>query len=272
MQSKQPINVICIQWGSKYNAQDINTLFSGVVKNTSFPVRFHLFSNETLPGLKEGIRQHPEPAPQQRPGKPYNYRKEVGLCTAELADLKGHRVFFFDLDVLITGNLDELFAYPQDDLFYIINDWNTRGSHVGQASCYSFVAGTLAWIKEAFDADPEAVIRRFGTASQEYLSHMIIQRDGALNFWPDEWFKSFRFHCLPPAALRLLKTPALPPAGTKVLVFHGQPDVGDARIGRWSNAASTKHAHGWKKIYKTCRPTPWIADYLTGTEGPPQLC
>lgn len=262
MKPQQPVNVICIQWGSKYNAQDINTLYSGILSNTSFSVKFYLFSSESLSGLEDGIRQHPEPAPQTRPGKPYNYRKEAGLCTADLADLNGQRVFFFDLDVLITGSLDELFTYPQDDGVYIIKDWNTRGSHVGQASCYSFVAGTLAWIKETFDADPEAIIQRFGTASQEYLSHMILQRDGKLNFWPEAWFRSFRYHCLPPAPLRFAKTPVPPPRGTKVLVFHGQPDIGDASAGRWANASSTKQARGWKKLYKICRPTPWIAEYL----------
>ena len=175
--------------------------------------------------------------------------------------------FFFDLDVLITSDLDELFTYSREDRFYIINDWNTRKNLVGQASCYSFIAGSLAWIKEAFDADPESVIKQFGTASQEYLSHMILQRDGALNFWPDAWFKSFRFHCLPAPPLRFIKSPARPPEETKVLVFHGQPDWGDALVGRWSNADSTKQADGWKKIYKTCRPTPWIADYLQKREN-----
>ena len=34
-----------------------------------------------------------------------------------LEGLNGERVFFFDLDVLITGNLDELFSYPKDDGF-----------------------------------------------------------------------------------------------------------------------------------------------------------
>jgi hypothetical protein len=178
-----------------------------------------------------------------------------------LGNLTGQRVFFFDLDVLILDDLDDLFAYPDGDKFYIIRDWNTRGSHVGQATCYSFVVGTLGFIRERFEADPETVINKFGTASQEYLSHMVIEKFGPLNFWPTRWFQSFRFHCLPFSFLRHFMTPRLPKAGTKVLAFHGHPDIHDAIVGRWSPPNNKKAARGWKKIYKACKPTPWIKDY-----------
>lgn len=168
---------------------------------------------------------------------------------------------FFDLDVVITGNLDELFLYPKDDGFYIINDWNTKGDHVGQASCYSFVVGTLGFVKQAFEADPAPVIQQYGTASQEYLSAKVIERDGALKFWPDEWFQSFRYHCLPHALLRWFQTPRPPRPGTKVLAFHGHPDIQDAIEGKWGRPGDRKRAKGWKKIYKHCKPTPWIQNY-----------
>ena len=262
MSTKPPIHVICIQWGSAYAAQDINHLFSMIRRNTSLPIRFHLFSNEPPENLLPEIEQHPEPglnvsAEYNR----HNYRKEVGLCDDTLAGLTGERVFFFDLDVLIMGNLDDLFSYPKDDKFYIINDWNTRGDHVGQATCYSFVVGTLGFVKKAFEADPEPVLGEFGTASQEYLSAKVIEQFGPLNFWPKEWVQSFRYHCLPNPLLRHFKTPKPPKAGTKVLAFHGHPDVQDAIDGRWGRPGDRKAAKGWKKLYKVCQPTPWVKDH-----------
>ena len=77
-----------------------------------------------------------------------------------------------------------MFAYPKSCEFYIINDWNTEGNHVGQASCYSFVVGTLGFIKEAFELNYTEVVETYGTASQEYLSAMVIDQYGKLNFWP----------------------------------------------------------------------------------------
>jgi hypothetical protein len=261
MNSETPIHIICIQWGTAYAAQDINNLYSMIRRNTSRSIHFHLFSNEPPAGLLSEVDVHPEPG-LHVPAEfnKYNYRKEVGLCDENLAGLSGKRVFFFDLDVLITGNLDALFSYPKNDQFYIINDWNTNGDHVGQATCYSFVVGTLSFIKEAFEADPEPALKQFGTASQEYLSAKVIERLGPLNFWPEEWFQSFRYHCLPSPLLRHFKVPAHPKEQTKVLAFHGHPDIHDAINGQWPDKA--KHRWKiWKKLYKRCRPTPWVEEY-----------
>lgn len=265
MSPKSPINIITILWGTAYSVEDVNNLYSMIERNTSLPIIFHLFSNETLPDLNPNILLHPEPIMHIRSEhQHYAYRKEAGLCDDELGGLTGQRVFFFDLDVLIMDNLDDLFTYPRDDQFYIINDWHTNGDHVGQATCYSFVVGTLGFIKEAFVADPVSIVSKFGTASQEYLSSKIIEKFGKLNFWPKEWFQSFRFHCLPWGPLRHLLTPHKPKPGTKILAFHGRPNIPDALIGRWSEPECRKAAKGWKKLYKACRPTPWINEYLKG--------
>jgi len=262
MTQTQPINIISILWGSIYTEEDVNNLYAMIKRNTSLPIVYHLFSNEALPSLNPEIVQHPEPAMDIAPEhNRYAYRKEAGLCADTLGGLTGQRVFFFDLDVLIMDNLDELFRFPQDDKFYIINDWNSRGDQIGQATCYSFVVGTLGYVRTAFEADPEAIIRKFGTASQEYLSAKVIEKFGQLNFWPDAWFRSFRFHCLPFAFLKHFLTPKPPRKGTKVLAFHGHPDIHDAIAGRWSKPGDGKAARGWKKLYKACRPTPWVKDY-----------
>lgn len=259
---QQPVHIITILWGDAYGAEDVNTLYAMIKRNTTFPVAFHLFSDEPLKELHPDIIRHAEPKMNIAPEhNRYAYRKEAGLCDDTLGGLTGQRVFFFDLDVLIMENLDDLFTYPQDNKFYIINDWHTRGNHVGQATCYSFIVGSLGFIRTTFESDPEPIIQKFGTASQEYLSSQIIDKFGKLNFWPDEWFQSFRFHCLPWGPLRHFLTPHKPKPGTKVLAFHGRPNIGDALIGRWSEPECPKAARGWKKIYKACRPTPWIKKY-----------
>ena len=262
MTNQEPIHVITILWGNAYGEEDVNKLYSMICRNTSFSVHFHLFSNESLPNINPEILKYPEPVLSVSVDhRRYNYRKTVGLCDNELAGLKGKRVFFFDLDVLVMDNLDELFTYPKDDQFYIINDWNTRGDTVGQATCYSYIVGTLGFIKEAFESAPDAVINRFKTATQQYLSMMLIQKHGKLNFWPEAWFQSFRYHCLPIGPLRHICMPHLPKLGTKVLAFHGHPDIHDALMGRWSKPGIGKSARGWKKLYKACKPTPWINKY-----------
>lgn len=257
------IHIITILWGNAYDEQDVNRLFAMITNNTSYPICFHLFSDELLPELNLAIIKHPEPKLDAHEQLQHlNYRKEVGLCDNALGDLSDQRVFFFDLDVIITGNLDKMFAYPKGREFYIINDWNTDGTHVGQASCYSFIVGTLGFIKKAFEQEVAAVVEAYGTASQEYLSAMILKRDGKLNFWPEHWCRSFKYHCLPHPLLRHLCVPKKPNPKTTLLAFHGNPGIDDALIGRWSSPSAKKAPRGWKKIYKACKPTHWIRDYL----------
>ena len=261
--TQEVVNVICIHWGNLYGVEYINRLYSMIRRNTTLPLRFHVFSDELLDGIDKKIIHLPEPRvdlPEKYKKFNYNYRKSPGLYGKNLGDLKGQRVFFFDLDMLITSSLDELFQYPKDDKFYIIRDWKSKRNSVGQSSCHSFVVGSLSYMRDDFEKDPEPVIENFGTATQQYLSAKVIEREGKLNFWPEEWFRSFKYHCLPHPLLRRLKTPEKPKPQTKVLVFHGNPNLEDAIAGRWSSESHVKAAKGLKKLYKACRPTPWIKD------------
>lgn len=266
---KKKFNVICIKWGTAcYHAKDVNNLCSMIKRNTSYEIDFYCFT-EHPEGLREDVIVKPLPTfenvkkGEEEYALKYAYRKEAALCDDHLGGLTGQRVFFFDLDSLIVGNLDEFFDYPKGDRFYIINDWHTRGNHVGQASCYSWVVGTLGFVKKYFEDHPKEVVDRFYTASQEYLSSKVIEKYGPLNFWPDNWFKSFRFHCLPFPLFRYFLTPKIPNVpGLKMIAFHGLPGLEDAIKGIWcSNPEDRKYPRGYKKLYKHVKPCPWILDY-----------
>jgi len=258
---KKTVNIVCIKWGDAYDAEYINILHHMIVRNTSYDVDFYCFTDET-DGINKDIII--KPLPILNTLKEYQtihaYRKEAGLCDDGLGGLKNKRVFFFDLDVVIISNLDEFFDYPEDDKFYIINDWNSKGDQIGQASAYSWVVGTLGYIKEYFEKNPKEVVDKFFTASQEYLSSKVIEKNGSLNFWPDNWFCSFRFHCMPKIGpLRHFIAPKIPKdrPGLKVIIFHGMPNPREAIKGIWK----LKNKDKWKRIYKVCKPTKWIEKY-----------
>lgn len=250
--------VICIKWGAGlYDATDVNRLYAMVARNLHrHELRFHCFT-EISEGLREEVIVHPLPLVGCAPGDlKHGYRKEVGLCDDDLGGLRGQRVMFFDLDVVITGALDEMVEFPSGDDFVIIKDWNTRGDHVGQATAYSFRVGTLGFVKTYFEANAQEVVAKYTTASQEYLSSKVIEKWGKLKFWPEAWCQSYKFTVLPPWYLRPFVVPELP-AGTKVLAFHGQPKIEDAILGRWS----PERVPFYKRTYKTIRPCPWIGNY-----------
>jgi hypothetical protein len=253
-------NVICIKWGTGYGPEYVNNLYSMVKRNTSFDINFYCFTDDSK-GLNKEVIVKPLPVldTKEEFKTKYMYRKEAALCDNQLGFLTNQRVFFFDLDVVIISNLDEFFQYPKDDKFFILNDWNSKGENIGQASCYSWEVGTLGYIKEYYEKNPEEVIKKFYNASQEYLSYKVIERFGKLNFWPDNWFCSFRFHCMPKfGPLRHFITPKIPNIkGLKVIVFHGQPNPKEAIKGIWN----LKDGQQWKRLYKVCKPTKWVENY-----------
>lgn len=264
---KKKYNVICIKWGTFYGSDDVNKLCSAVKRNTSYDIDFYCFT-ENPNGLSKDIIVKPLPELNVKPeDNKFGYRKEAALCDDNLGGLNWQRVFFFDLDSLIVGNLDEFFDYPQGDLFYTINDWaNRKGkkkNQVGQASCYSWVVGTLGYIKKYFEDHPQEMVKKYHTASQEYLAAKVIEKNGALNFWPDNWFKSFRFHCMRNWILRWLVPAKMPKVkGLKMIAFHGITGIEEAIEGVWSKHPDcSKHPKGIKKLYKHLKPTPWIKDY-----------
>jgi len=250
-------HVICIKWGTAYSCDYVNRLLSMVKRHTTKSFLFHCFTDDSN-GLDDEVVVHDLPVLHVKPEEnKYAYRKEAGLCDNNLGGLKGQRVLYFDLDIVIVDNIDGFFDYPEGEDFVIINDWNTRGNHVGQASCYSWVVGTLGFVKEYFEANPVAVVKKYYTASQEFLSDQVIERFGQLKFWPDSWCRSFRFHCLPLGPLRHFFVAKIP-AEAKIIVFHGSPNPDEALIGIWP---ATKKTPFWKRLYKVVRPTPWIAEH-----------
>lgn len=250
-------NVICIKWGTRYPAEYVNRLYNMVKNNTTVGFNFYCFTDDTT-GLNKDIIVKDMPVMKVAPeDNKYAYRKEAGLCDDDLGGLNGQRVLYFDLDVVIVDNIDGFFSFPKGDDFVIINDWNSKGNRVGQASCYSWVVGTLGYVKEQFEKHPKEVVAKFHTASQEFLSDQIIKKKGALKFWPDQWCRSFRFHCMPVGFLRKFITPKIP-AGAKLIIFHGSPKPHEALIGKWSLESKVPLFKLW---YKNVLPTKWIGDH-----------
>jgi hypothetical protein len=257
-------NVICIKYGSSrvgsyYQSKHVNFLYNSVVKNTKYKINFYCFTEEAE-GLDPNVITKPLPKLNVEKLK-YGYLKEAGLCDPDLGGLRGQRVLFFDLDTLIVDNIDCFFELPENrgDDFYIINDWNSFGNRIGQASCYSFTVGSLGNVKECFEQNSEYVYKKFFTAAQEYLSFKVIEKYGKLNFWPDAWARSFKFHCLPTPMIPFLRKfkMAKIPQGAKIICFHGQPKIENAARGVWGEK------NAWKRFfYKHLRPVTWISDFL----------
>lgn len=253
--SRPVVNVICIKWGSSYTSEDVNKLYRAVVRNAQkHQINFHCFT-EVREGLDENIQVNPLPVVSLHK---YAYIKEAGLCDDALAGLTGERVFFFDLDSVIVGELDTFFDLPQGTEFFAAYDPNTQSDRIAGANFYSWVVGTLGYAKAFYDANAESVVAKYYTASQEYLSDQVLEKFDKINFWPKSYIASFKMDLKQPWPLNYFLKPRRPSGEMRLINFHGDPKMKDAVDGKWSTRLSIKW---YKRWYKFSLPADWILEY-----------
>lgn len=238
-------NVICIKWGPKYGPEYVNTLYSMVMRNLSLPFRFVCFTDDPA-GVRDAIECLPLPeihVPQERQISPW---RKVGIFRPGLGNLEG-KVLFLDLDVVVTGPLDELFGYS--DKLAIPENWTQKGKGIGNSSVFTFQAGTLHYIYERYNETVDTLFGQYPN-SQTFVSRTAAEH-GDLEFFPKSWVRSFKVDCMPGGLMNWIARPRLP-QGAKVIAFHGDPKPEDAARGVYPG-----------KWYKHVRPTPWITQYWT---------
>jgi hypothetical protein len=238
--------VICTKWGTKYGVDYLNRLASMVRRNTARKTRLICFTDDGR-GADPWVTIAPLPSinlPEREALTPW---RKLSLWQYPLVDLEGD-VLFFDLDLVITGSIDDFFDY-MPGRYCVAQNWTQLNQKVGNTSVYRFPVGKMSHIYDDFNADPDAILSRY-RIEQQYISAVTDDQV----FFPREWCLSFKHSLLPMWPLRFFVAPPLP-AGTKVVAFHGKPDPHEARDGIWPVSAS------WKKLYKYVCPTPWIAEH-----------
>jgi hypothetical protein len=219
------LTVACVKWGDKFDVSYVNKLYRAVEKNLTLPHRFVCLTDDPS-WLDAGIA-------------PYLFKHELEYCWNKLNvfdfTLKG-TVLYFDLDVLITGNLDGLVKYKPEFNFVGIHDWlrdytfNSSVFRFNASFPYTYVVtrflrdveeGRLVKKKE-FDhylnAHEKVVYwednKRYA-GDQEWITDAVYPNGELHKYsWPESWCLSYRKH-------------GRVENNTKVLVFHGEPKPHD---------------------------------------------
>jgi hypothetical protein len=248
--SQATVNVLCLKWGNRYGPHYVNALYKAVQRHLYRPFEFHCCTDDDS-GLEAGIKIIPFPEnPGIQRGWP-DILVKLMLLRDGFGGLQGPTLFL-DLDVLITGDIDRFFDYKPGE-YCIIHNWVNwrkallgRRPAVGNSSVFRFDAGRSNAVYETFLAEmAQAEDRNSFNTEQAFLTHAM----GKVNWWPEEWVRSYKWNCRPFFPLNYVKTPRLPD-GCRILVFHGRPDPDEALRG-----------FRGRKPHHYLRPAPWIADY-----------
>lgn len=191
------LNIACVKWGTKYSPEYVNILYDMVRRNLpeGFPGRFVCFTEDPS-GLAQGIETRELP-----PGL-IGWWNKLALFRAEAFD-PGDRVFFLDLDCVITGKLDDLVTYSGE--FAVQREFFNVG----------FGSAVMAWeagkLTHIWDAWNKAGQPDTPGGDQAFIAEVHPEPDYLDDIFPGS-LASFKRHCFP-----------YPPRAASVVCFHGEP-------------------------------------------------
>lgn len=183
------LDVFCVYWGDKYDLAYVYALKHMVEKNLTIPHNFKCITTQNIPGINTVL-----------PFVPYQgWWQKIGLFAPRIATNKS---IYFDLDIVITGNIDYLVEYTNS--FSAPPNWANSG-HGGIQSSVMAWSGNWHLPYERFNY---SIDRDRLWGDQEFLTELL----------KDDWQKipnvgSYKYHCIN----------ELPP-NLKVVAFHGKPD------------------------------------------------
>ncbi len=244
-------NVLCIKWGTKYGSEYVNRLYRGVRKQLSGPFRFVCLTDDAN-GIDADVDVQPLPVTpfdedafdSRKGGETW---RKVGLFQPGLADLDGDTLFL-DLDIVLTGSLDDFFTY-QPGRFCVIQDWLEkrrawmpgRDGRVGNTSVFRFHPERHRRVYDHF-VDRQAEVLDSFRIEQQYVSNALADD---LAFWPEQWVLSFKRHCRPMFPMNMILTPHQP-SEMRILAFHGYPLPQQAIEGYSAS------------VFKSTKPATWL--------------
>jgi hypothetical protein len=235
-------HILCMKWGRKYGPEYVNRLYGMVRRHLQGEFRFICLTDDSN-GIRHEVECLPIPALDLPEGIPERGWTKLATFTADLHGLRG-TALFLDVDVVVTGPLDEFFTRPGP--FLIIHDYKRPWRVTGNSSVYRFVLGAHADVLEYFRTHVEEVRAKFRN-EQAYLSDFLWRQD-KLGYWPKAWCPSFKYHSIPAWPRNYWQEPGVPP-GARIVVFHGECNPPDALAGRRN------------RRLRFIRPATWIARF-----------
>ncbi|ETX29258.1 hypothetical protein [Roseivivax isoporae] len=242
--------IACIKWGTLFGPEYVNRLYSGVRRNLSVPVRFVCMTEE-----RAGL--HPDIEVIGLPTEPFRAEMDAALAVANrqgamrktslfregaIPDADGP-VLGFDLDVVITGDLDPLLALEPGKVA-MRHDWTERrkGRPTGHGSVFRFDPARHGYLYDDLAAAPYAEVEKARGSEQRYTSHKAMDR-GDFVYIPGDWVVSFKYDCNP-FPRNWLRPPRLP-GDARVVCFHGRPKMPEAIEGYTRSLVRRSAPCGW---------------------------
>jgi len=147
-----------MKWGTRYGAEFVNRLNAAIQRNTTRETQLVCLTDDPS-GVDEDIRCAPIPdinLPDDLVVTPW---RKLVLWQDGIAGLSGD-VLFLDLDLVITGSLDEMFDY-EPGRFCVIENWTQPGQSIGNTSCFRWRIGNHTHIFDKLKTAQERILSTY---------------------------------------------------------------------------------------------------------------
>lgn len=243
------INIVCLKWGTKYSSEDVNKLFFMVKNNLSIDFKFFCITDDSSQ-LDSDILPLPI-----YDNSLEGWWHKLTILRKDLYDLQG-TVLFLDLDVVITGSLDEIVSFEAGHVIAATDYGKCKWGQIN-SSVLRFEVGQLDYVWQAFLLNKDWATQNMH-GDQDWLGRLAPQ----IKQIPNMWVVSFKKHCHSETKNHLgiwhklirkgwvkPQGEAIIPTDAKIILFHGKPDpidVVNSPYGRWRKAPWI--ASYWKKV------------------------
>ena len=137
------------------------------------------------------------------------------------------RNLYVDLDVVVTGDMKDLWSYSAHD-FVISQDFNRafiQNFNQGNSSVMSWSSDDYSWLYDDFIMHKDIIIRKH-RGDQDYINEKIVQR----TFFPTNWIMSYKWEIWRgghkdgrSSQYNSEELASVIPQDCKMVVFHGIP-------------------------------------------------
>jgi len=175
------LNVICLKWGTLYSAEDVNRLKRMVKKNLTISHKFICVTEDPtdIDDDVEIISLPDNPKLKVWWNKLFLFKKEF---------LPKGRYLFFDLDLVIHNNIDDMANYDIDEICFVNKSWSplSLNGNRNNSSVMLWETGMAEHIWDYFYLDKDYFVKEY-----DGIDGFIYRQGISFKTFPKEWIYSY---------------------------------------------------------------------------------
>lgn len=223
MAERTEINCVCLIHGEYYSWQYVDNLYSMLCKNFSYPIKLHVFTEESraIPSymVKHSLTHWPE----------ITHSRQAWWYKLQLFDPQwiDEPVLYLDLDVIITGNLDWICAL-NPSYFWAVRDfkrlWNPDCTQINSSVMW-FTPSHASGVWETLLSTNLLTLMQKYPGDQDFISDSVTSQQ--IKFIDPNAIRSWRWEILnggiDPSTKQYRQGETTIPSDVSIIVCHGNP-------------------------------------------------